>query len=288
MAFDVYQVPIDDFPGTLGHIADPPKSLYVRGTLAPKDHKLLCIVGSRALSEYGKRVLTHFFKTLEGHPISIVSGLALGTDALAHTLALQHNLHTIAVPGSGISDEALYPRTHTYLAKEILEAGGALLSEFPPDFRAQMWSFPKRNRIMAGMSDAVFMLEAGEKSGTLITARMCAEYNKELCTIPHPLFSENGKGPHQFLRLGATIVTEPEHILELLHINPESKDTSVTLRPLEIKVLELLEEPQTLEQLILLLALPREDILSLLSGLEIKEIITVQGGAYIRLRNQKT
>lgn len=288
MAFDVYQVQKEDFPGTLGHIPDPPKTLYIRGTLPPKDHKLLCIVGSRALSDYGTRVLSHFFKTLQGYPISIVSGLALGTDGLAHTLALKHGLHTIAVPGSGISDAVLYPKTHAYLAQEILGAGGALLSEHPPEFRAQIWSFPKRNRIMAGMSDAVFMLEAGEKSGTLITAKMASEYNKELCTIPHPIFSEHGKGPHQFLRLGATIVTEPKHLLEVLRLTSENKNIKVGLRPLEQKVLNLLNEPHTIEQLILLLCLPREDILALLSSLELKDIIASHGGAYVRIRNEKT
>jgi len=288
MAFDVYQVQKEDFPGTLGHIPDPPKTLYARGTLPPKDHKLLCIVGSRALSDYGTRVLSHFFKTLEGYPISIVSGLALGTDGLAHTLALKHNLHTLAVPGSGVSDEVLYPRTHLHLAQEILQTGGGLLSEYPPEFRAQTWSFPKRNRIMAGMSDAVFMLEAGEKSGTLITAKMASEYNKELCTVPHPLFTEHGKGPHQFLRLGATIITEPEHLLEALGLKTEDKNIEVSLRPLEQKVLELLDEPHTIEQLILLLCLPREDILALLSSLELKDIIASHGGAYVRIRNEKT
>ncbi|MBL1434349.1 DNA-protecting protein DprA [Candidatus Wolfebacteria bacterium] len=288
MPFDVYQVLKKDFPGTLGHIPDPPGYLYVRGTLPPKDHKLLCIVGSRALSDYGRRVLTHFFNTLQGHPISIVSGLALGTDGLAHTLALKHGLHTIGVPGSGISDEAMYPKTHARLAQEILESGGALLSEYPPEFRAQMWSFPKRNRIMAGMSDAVFMLEAGEKSGTLITAKMSSEYNKELLTIPHPLFSEHGKGPHQFLRLGATIVTKPEHILEVLGLDSSQQNKSFTLHPLEKKLYDILREPKTLEQLILLLGLSRDDLLQLLSSLELKEIITVHGGAYVRLRTQLT
>jgi DNA processing protein len=288
MAFNVYQILKQNFPGTLTHIPDPPQALYVRGTLPPKGHKLLCIVGSRALSDYGREALTYFFKKLEGYPISIVSGLALGTDGLAHTLALKHGLHTIAVPGSGLSDEVLYPKTHARLAQEILDAGGALLSEYPPDFKAQLWSFGKRNRLMAGMSDAVFMLEAGEKSGTLITAKMSAEYNKELCTIPHPLFSEHGKGPHQFLRLGATIVTEPEHILEILGIDHESPAHTATLRPLEKKLYDILEEPHSLEQLILLHALSREDLLALLSGLELKGIITSHGGAYIRLRNEKT
>ncbi|XKT75091.1 MAG: DNA-processing protein DprA [Patescibacteria group bacterium UBA2103] len=288
MSYDVYQVSPNNFPGNLAEIYDPPKTLYVRGTLPSKDHKLLCIVGSRALSEYGKRVLAYFFKELEGHPISIVSGLALGTDGFAHALALKHNLHTIAVPGSGISDEALYPKTHQKLAHSILEHGGALISEFPPEFTWKMWSFPKRNRIMAGMSDLVFMLEAGEKSGTLITARMASEYNRELCTIPHPLFSENGKGPHQFLRLGATIVTEPSHILEILNLDAGSKNIEVTLRPLERKVLSLLSEPLSLEQIILLVNLPREDVLSILSSLELKGIIDSEGGAYIALRSQKT
>ncbi|MBL4604762.1 MAG: DNA-protecting protein DprA, partial [Flavobacteriaceae bacterium] len=169
-----------------------------------------------------------------------------------------------------------------------LSSGGALLSEFPPEFRAQAWSFPKRNRIMAGMSNAVFMLEAAEKSGTLITARMAAEYNTELLTIPHPLFSEHRKGPHQFLRLGATIVTEPEHILEALNINIEKSDISTVLQPIEKKLYNLLETPQSIEQIILLTNLSREDALSTLSRLELKGIISIHEGIYVQILTEKT
>lgn len=288
MPYELYQITSEEFPGTLAHIPDAPDQLYVRGTLPPKSHKLLTVVGSRAQSEYGKKALMHLFGGLRGQPISIVSGLALGTDALAHTLALQHGLHTIAVPGSGLGDDVIYPKTNRYLAHNILEAGGALLSEFPPDFKAELWAFPKRNRIVAGMSDAILMLEAAQKSGTLITARLASEYNKELLTIPHSLFSEHGAGPHQFLRLGATLVTEGKHICEALELTEEVGEVSMSLRPLEKKVYDLLEDPCELEHIVAALSLPRSDTLSVISALEIKGIITTQGGAYVRLRSIKT
>lgn len=287
MAYDVYQVSPRDFPGNLGHIADPPKQLYARGTLPPPGTKFLVVVGSRAISEYGKRALAHMISGLRGYPISIVSGLALGTDTYAHELALAAHLHTIGIPGSGLADHVLYPKRNRPLALHILAKGGALLSEYAPDFEATLWSFPKRNRIMAGLGDVVFMLEAGEKSGTLITARMASEYNRELCTIPHPLFTDHGKGPHQFLRLGATLVTEPEHLLEALGITVLSS-TEHRLRPLEERVLVFLDEPRSVEDIERYLHLPRTEALLILSELEVKELIGSHGGAYVRLRTPKT
>lgn len=287
MSPKVYQINPKDFPGGLPYIPDPPKTLYARGALPPAGTKFLTVVGSRALSTYGRQCLSYFFEGLRGYPISIVSGLALGTDTRAHELALENGLHTIAIPGSGIGDDVIYPKSNRSLATNILDSGGALLSEYPPTFRAQMWSFPKRNRIMAGVADAVFMLEAGEKSGTLITAKMASEYNRELCTIPHPLFEQNGKGPHQFLRLGATCVYEPEHLLEALGLEPLQEMTTI-LRPLEQKVFSLLEEPRLVEDIQHALHLSRSDVLGVISSLELKGLIGVVGGAYVRLRTKKT
>ena len=287
MSAKVYQIDSHAFPGGLAHIPDTPRKLYVRGSLPPEGTKFLTVVGSRALSTYGRQCLSYFFEGLRGYPISIVSGLALGTDTKAHELALENNLHTIAVPGSGISDNVLYPKSNRGLAQEILASGGALISEYPPEFRAQLWSFPKRNRIMAGIADVVFMIEAQERSGTLITAKMASEYNRELCTIPHSIFEQNGKGPHQFLRLGATCVHTPEHILEALGITL-LQDTHVTLRPLEERVLNLLTEPLQIEDMERNLHLPRSDVLQVVSALELKGLIGVVGGAYVQLRNKKT
>lgn len=218
MAYPLYQVPSAEVFPNLCEIPQHPETLWIRGSLPAPDTKLLTVVGSRAVSAYGKKVCESLIMGLKDYPISIVSGLALGTDALAHEVALKADLHTIAVPGSGITDDVLYPKSNQGLAEEILEHNGMLLTEFAPDFRATRWSFPRRNRIMAGLADAVLMIEAAEKSGTLITARLASEYNRELCVVPHPVGAAHGYGPHLFARLGATLVTEPAHILEALRI----------------------------------------------------------------------
>lgn len=218
MAYPLYQVPSRDAFPNLCEIPEYPETLWVRGSLPEPETRFLTVVGSRAVSEYGKEMCTSLIAGLAGYPISIVSGLALGTDTIAHRAALEHNIHTTVVPGSGITDEVIYPKSNQHLAEEILDAGGSLVTEFTPEFRATRWSFPRRNRIMAGLADAVLMIEAAQKSGTLITARLASEYNRELCTIPHPLPAAHGYGPHLFLRLGATLVTEPDHILEALRI----------------------------------------------------------------------
>ncbi|MBX2866739.1 DNA-processing protein DprA [Candidatus Kaiserbacteria bacterium] len=210
-------------PPYLCEIPDPPEQLYVRGKLPPSDTTYLAVVGSRKYTEYGRRVVETLIQDLRGHNICIVSGLALGIDALAHEAALQNNLHTIAVPGSGLDDSVLYPKTNRRLAERILESGGALLSEFEPTFKATRWSFPRRNRIMAGLSHAVLIIEAEEKSGTLITARMAADYNRDVLVVPGDIFSKNSHGTHQFLKLGATPVTCADDILDALSFDRNTK-----------------------------------------------------------------
>lgn len=205
--------------GSLCEIPEPPERLWLRGVLPPSRQKRLAVVGSRALSPYGRQACEQLIAGLAGYPISIVSGLALGADAAAHRAALAAGLHTIAVPGSGLSDRAIAPQTNLGLAKDILASGGALLSEHPPEVSARPGYFPSRNRIMVGLSDAVLMIEAGERSGTLITARLSAEYNRDLLCIPHRIGDPNGFGSILFLRLGATLVSEPEHILEALRMS---------------------------------------------------------------------
>ncbi|MBU1292945.1 DNA-processing protein DprA [Patescibacteria group bacterium] len=205
-----------DYPKKLREIPHVPERLWLRGALPPDGHLLLAVVGSRSLSPYGKEVCEMLLKGLSGYPISIVSGLALGADACAHQAALATGLHTIAIPGSGLNDSVIAPRTNFPLAKEILRAGGALLSEQEPDHTPYPSDFPSRNRIMVGMSDAVLVIEAGERSGTLITARLATEYNRDLLCVPHRIGDPNGVGANQFIRLGAELVTEPQHILEAL------------------------------------------------------------------------
>jgi DNA processing protein len=204
--------------GNLAEIPDPPEQLWLRGTLPPPGMKRLAVVGSRALTAYGRDACRTLVQGLAGYPVSIVSGLAFGADAAAHEDALEAGLHTIAIPGSGLDDLHIAPQTNLGLARRILEAGGALLAEHPPGTGARPTYFPSRNRIMAGLADAVLMIEAGERSGTLITARLAAEYDRDLLCVPHRIGDVHGAGAHQFLRLGATLVSEPAHILEALGI----------------------------------------------------------------------
>ncbi len=214
----IRQLSASAYPKNLTHIPDPPKALWMRGSFAPEGHKHLAVVGSRDLSEYGRSACEFLVNGLTGYPISIVSGLALGADACAHASALKAGLHTIAIPGSGLDDSVIGPRTNLGLAQDILAAGGALISEHPPMHVPKPKDFPSRNRIMVGMADAVLVIEAGERSGTLITARLAAEYDRTLLCVPHRIGDPNSAGSHQFIRLGAELVTEPSQILEALRL----------------------------------------------------------------------
>lgn len=219
MPTDMRQLAPRDYPENLREIPQPPAHLWLRGSLPPEGYKLLAVVGSRSLSEYGRQACQELIAGLAGHPISIVSGLALGADACAHQAALDAGLHTIAIPGSGLSDQVIAPRSNFQLAMDILTAGGALLSEQEPDHVPFPSDFPARNRIMVGMSDAVLVIEAGERSGTLITARLAGEYNRDLLCVPHRIGDQNGIGANQFIRLGAELVTEPVHVLDALKLS---------------------------------------------------------------------
>ncbi|HEY4505887.1 MAG TPA: DNA-processing protein DprA [Candidatus Paceibacterota bacterium] len=273
-----------DFPESIREIPDAPKILYIRGELPdPNKYSYLTVVGSRRCSNYGREVCQKLIAELAGYPIVIVSGLALGTDANAHEAALATDLKTIAVPGSGIDWEALHPRTNLGLAKRIIEAGGAILSEFEPTAKPQLHMFPQRNRIMAGLSKAVLLIEAGEQSGTLITARLASEYNRELLVVPGSIFSANSKGVHQFLKLGATPVTKSEDILEVLGFKNEDNKAVARnyddLSPDQKKIVELLSiEPLARDSIIGELDISVSDLNMLLSVMELKGLIKEELG----------
>src|SRR3984885_1716838 len=164
MSDSIRELSPEEFPELLKEINDPPKKLRLRGELPNLENKMLCIVGSRKYSAYGREMCESIIKGLSDYPITIVSGLALGIDSIAHRAALRAGLQTIAVPGSGLSSKALHPQAHVELANEIVENGGGLLSEYADDFKATQWSFPQRNRIMAGMCHATIVIEAEKKS----------------------------------------------------------------------------------------------------------------------------
>ena len=272
---DIQTLSSSQFPPLLTEINDSPAKLYIRGALPPEDHVLLAVVGSRRYSNYGKEACEHLIAGLAGYPISIVSGLALGIDALAHRAALKAGLHTIAVPGSGLSDTVLYPATHRALARDILSAGGALLSEFEPDFRATQWSFPQRNRIMAGLSRAVLIIEASEKSGTLITARLALDYNRDVMVVPGSIFSDTSRGALKLLKDGANAVMHARDILSILGFSVDAvpSQENLLLSSEEERVLATLISPLSRDDLIRALKIPVRDANILLTTMELKGII---------------
>lgn len=286
MSFPILELEAAAFPQRLKEIPQPPQELRYRGTLPQPELKLLSIVGSRKYTTYGKDVIDHLLCGLAGYPIGIVSGLALGIDSLAHEAALRNNLYTLAIPGGGLNDAVLYPATHKRLAHRILEAGGGLLSEFSPDFKATKWSFPQRNRLVAGISHATLLIEAAQMSGTLITARMATDYNRELLVVPGSIFSKNSAGTHQFLKLGATPITAAEDILEVLGIEKEeAKEPGETssrpaLSDAELSVITLLHEPLHKDELIRQLQLPTHEASMLLMQMELAGHISESNGTY--------
>lgn len=277
-----------DFPPLLREIPDRPKQLYLRGTLPAPENRWLAVVGSRACTDYGRRVCKYLIDGLRGYPVVIVSGLAYGIDAEAHRNALDAGLSTVGVPGSGLDWNVLYPRANVSLAREILEKGGALLSEEKPDMKATDYTFPKRNRVMAGLCHATLMIEAREKSGSLITAKLTTEYNRELLVVPGSIFSEESRGTHQFLRLGATAITSPEDLLAALGITKRDGAASLSslrsdLSPEEMRVFDIIASPLSRDQLIESLELPISEANVLLSLMEIKGLIVEELGV-IRMR----
>lgn len=273
------------YPPRLKEIPEPPQKLWARGTWPKDGTKYMTAVGSRALSSYGREACEKLIAGLAGYPISIVSGLALGADACAHKAALRAGLHCIAVPGSGLGDSAISPRTNAGLAQEILKAGGLLLSEHPDDYLPHPYDFPSRNRIMVGLSHAVLLIEAGAQSGTLITARLTHEYNRDLLCVPHRIGDPHGYGSNLFLRLGATLVTEPAHILEALGIEArkDGAKAEVKLEGDEKVIYDLLDEPLPKDDLIRASNLPAADALTALVMLELKGILKEEFGAWRRI-----
>lgn len=273
----------EQFPPLLREIPGPPKQLYLRGELPPTEWKWLAVVGSRAITPYGKQACEHLISGLRGYPIVIVSGLALGTDGEAHRAALRAGLPTVGVPGSGLGWNVIYPRAHVGLGKEILAAGGALLSEYEKDTSARDFQFPERNRLMVGLTHATLVIEAKEKSGSLITARLASDYNRELLVVPGSIFSETSRGTHQFLKLGAIPATEPTDILRALGLEQKKTDPKqMTLRtdlsPAEYKVLSLISSPISRDELLRALAMPTHEAQVLLSMMEIKGLIAEEIG----------
>ncbi|MBI4136163.1 MAG: DNA-protecting protein DprA [Candidatus Vogelbacteria bacterium] len=276
MRREITKLAPDEFPTALKEINDPPKALYLEGVLPDESYTYLTIVGSRRYSRYGQEAAERLIAGLIGYPIAVVSGLAIGLDTIAHRTALAAGLPTIAVPGSGLDRSALHPPSNRRLADKIVAAGGALLSELEPMAPAGIHTFPRRNRLMAGLAKAVLIIEAGEKSGTLITARLALDYNRDVLAIPGSIFAPTAFGTNQLIRQGATPITTSAELLLALGFEPKPglKPAAENLSPIEQTVIELLSvEPLSRDDLIRRLKLAPNETNALLSLMEIGGLI---------------
>ncbi|MGC9048996.1 MAG: DNA-processing protein DprA [Patescibacteria group bacterium] len=201
-----------NYPKLLKEIYDPPKELYVWGELRAEENYPLAVVGTRKVSNYGRQITIDLVRNLAKAGLTIISGLALGVDGLAHQACLDVNGRTIAVLGSGLNH--IYPSIHQKLAEKIVKSGGAVVSEYPPETGPTKWNFPARNRIIAGMSLGVLVTEAPETSGALITARCALDNGREVFAVPGNINSSNSVGTNQLIKLGAKAVTKVEDILD--------------------------------------------------------------------------
>jgi DNA processing protein len=284
---EIHRLSPEHIPSKLLSLPKPPKELYVRGNLPDPALKLVTIVGPRNHTRYGKEAVEYIVRGLSSYSVGIVAGLALGIDALAHEYAIQYNLPTYAFPGSGLSPQAIYPATNRGLAERILHSGGGLISEFTPDTKGARWTFPSRNRLMAGIADIVLVIEASYDSGTMITAHTALEYGTSLGAVPGPIFSDQSRGSNHLLKQGALPVTSASDILREFGI-PERLTTDTSLEVANLTTVEkaiytILKDPCSKNQLSEFLGLSISEISIALSLMELKGVAKEESGIVSRL-----
>jgi len=261
-----------DYPTLLSQIPDAPPVLFVRGELTPTDEWSVAIVGTRKATVYGREVAYRLASNLASQAVTIVSGLARGIDGIAHKAALDVKGRTIAVLGCGV--DYIYPAEHRALARRIVE-NGALVSDYPLGTRPEAANFPARNRIISGLSQGVIVIEAGNRSGALITADFAADHGREVFAVPGSILSPASVGCNRLLRDGAAIVTEARDVLETLHFDQlaEQQVARAILPDNEIEAAildQLSAEPCHLDILSRDLEIPVKEVSSTLVMMELK------------------
>lgn len=278
----------DNYPKLLKEIYDPPFVLYLKGDTEVFGLPMISIVGSRKFTNYGKSVAEDLAGELAKNNICIVSGMAIGIDSLAHEAALKSNGKTIAIVGSGVSNKVIYPQTNLNLSKKIVNSGGAVFSEFLPDAKAQLYFFPMRNRVISGISLGTIVVEAGEKSGTLITAYSALDQGREVFAVPGSIYSNSSFGTHKLIKEGAQLITSAKDILNFFELGKKEEINKKYLaeNEVEIKILDILsKEPKHINEIILLSGLSAQNITGALAILEIKSVVKNLGSMQYALIN---
>ncbi|KTD07369.1 DNA-processing protein DprA [Legionella jamestowniensis] len=280
-----YLISIEEahYPALLKEIADPPMIIYARGDLACFKQPAIAIVGSRKPSVTGCETAHRFAMELATYPLTIVSGLALGIDAQAHEGCLQAKGKTVAVLGTGI--DCLYPRQHQLLAEKIAHTG-LLLSEFPLKTPPIAGHFPRRNRIISGLSLATLVVEAAVQSGSLITARFALEQNRDVLAVPGSILNPQARGCHYLLQQGAKLVTSIQDILEELNLDSKQVNQTNATLSLATDNKNLVKcigfEITTVDQIMARSGLGIEEVVSSLATLELKGLVKAIPGGYMR------
>lgn len=211
------------YPSLLAEIHDPPGVLHIRGILP--EGLAVGVVGTRLPTAYGKHVTPQIVEPLAAAGAIIVSGLAYGIDALAHEAALAVGGKTIAVLGTGVDEQSLYPQAHRKLAQRIVASGGAVISEYPPGTPGMPHHFPQRNRIIVGLSRGVVVIEARQKSGALITANLAAKENRDVFAVPGPITSTASTGPNELLAQGAKVVLSAADVMDEYELSERATES---------------------------------------------------------------
>ncbi|OIN83283.1 DNA-processing protein DprA [Francisella sp. TX07-6608] len=280
------------YPSDLKQISNPPFILYCSGNSDLLNSQQLAIVGARNHSSYGKNVTAKLCADLKGSKLTIISGLTYGIDTLAHKYAIDNNLSTIAVVGTGV--DVVYPSSNRELYNKIINTNGLIISEFPLGTGPLRYNFPQRNRIISGLSKGVVVVDAASKSGSLITAELALEQNKEVFAIPGSIFSTTSQGCNQLIKQGAKLVCNVNDILEEINIASNTTQTSSTDNQVN-KIISLNEseriilgsidrELTTIDKIIIKSKLPYNQVTSILFELELKSLIESIPGGYINIQ----
>ncbi len=276
----VYTLLDEQYPRLLKEIDQAPPVIYVNGTLSPADEFAVAMVGTRRVTAYGKQVTRDTSTYLAGHGLTIVSGLARGVDALAHQHAVQAGGRTIAVLGSGV--DVIYPPENHKLAEAIVD-NGAVISDYPLGTQPEGSNFPPRNRIISGLSLATIVVEAGERSGALITADFAVEQGRDVFAVPGNVFSPASRGTNRLIQKGAYAMVSPQDVMDVLDLSQVEnyKDARQTLPAdtTEARILQVMGyEPIHVDEICQEVGLPVEQVSAALTMMELKGMVQHVGG----------
>ena len=272
------------FPHRLAALTGGPSTLYCRGNTDLLHAECIAVVGTRQATDYGIEATRAIVTELVRAGVTIVSGLALGIDAVAHRATLDAGGSTIAVLGSGVDDATIGPRQNLPLARDILANGGLVCSEYPAGTRADTWTFPARNRIVSGLSRAVIVTEAARKSGALITARLAAEQGRDVCAVPGSMFWPRSAGPNELIRNGAHVIAEPSDVLDVLGIQPRLEHVAVSTQdPVQQKVIAILANgPAHVDAIVSGSDAPTPAVMAALTKMELTGSVSAMHNGYWR------